>query len=597
MAEQTDDQPSARANDVSGTRVSRRTFLKASGAGALLTGATGGAVVLQESTAYAQRRWAREVDVVVVGGGAAASSAALFAQEAGAEVVVLEKGVVYGGTTAKSAGVFWIPNNFLMRQQGLVDRREDFLRYVARLSFPTLYNAADTERFGMPPDIHALHAVYYDQASATIDALRGPMKALAAEPWLEWQGKPMPDYYAQLPENKAPIGRALIPSRQGDVAGGASLILQLRRALEARQVPILLEHRVVRLVINGVGAVVGVEATNGEGATVAIRARRGVIFGSGGFTSNPEMSLNYLRGPIFGGCTVPTGEGDFVQLSSAVGAKLANMNNAWWWPVILEQALQFRSVPTGYAQNPGDSMVMVNAEGRRVVNEKIQYNERTQAHFVWDPVRSRYPNLITFVVYDESCRERFGAGTGMIIRPGLAAPYVLSGNTLDELAAAIDARLSEIAPRTGGFRLDADFVANLKGTIARFNTFAETGKDLDFHRGEAPIEFAFHGPARGNTMPNITMRPIAATGPYYAVMTAAGTLDTKGGPKTNERAQILNQEERPIPGLYGAGNCVASPAGQAYWAGGGTIGPALTFGAIAGRNAASEAVKDAPIPS
>ena len=597
MAEQANDQTSATANDVSGTRVSRRTFLKASGAGALLTGATGGAVALQESTAYAQRRWTREVDVVVVGGGAAASSAALFAKEAGADVVVLEKGVVYGGTTAKSAGVFWIPNNFLMRQQGLVDRREDFLRYVARLSFPTLYNAADTERFGMPPDIHALHAVYYDQASATIDALRGPMKALAAEPWLEWQGKPMPDYYAQLPENKAPIGRALIPSRQGDVAGGASLILQLRRALEARQVPILLEHRVVRLVINGDGAVVGVEATNGDGATVAIRARRGVIFGSGGFTSNPEMSLNYLRGPIFGGCTVPTGEGDFVQLSSAVGAKLANMNNAWWWPVILEQALQFRSVPTGYAQNPGDSMVMVNAEGRRVVNEKIQYNERTQAHFVWDPVRSRYPNLITFVIYDESCRGRFGAGTGMIIRPGLAAPYVLSGNTLEELAAAIEARLSEIAPRTGGFRLDADFVANLKQTIARFNTFAETGKDLDFHRGEAPIEFAFHGPPRGNTMPNVTMRPIAATGPYYAVMTAAGTLDTKGGPKTNERSQVLNQEERPIPGLYGAGNCVASPAGQAYWAGGGTIGPALTFGAIAGRNAAAEAVKDAPIPS
>src|SRR5205085_5379346 len=114
---------------------------------------------------------------------------------------------------------------------------------------------------------------------------------------------------------------------------------------------------------------------------------------------------------------------------------------------------------------------------------------------------------------------------------------------------------------------------------------------LDFHRGEAPIEWTFHGDPRGNTLPNYLMKPIAATGPYYAVLIGGGTLDTKGGPKINAKAEVLNLDEKPIPGLYGAGNCVASPAGQAYFAAGATIGMAMAFGAVAGRSAAAAPTK------
>jgi succinate dehydrogenase/fumarate reductase flavoprotein subunit len=347
------------------------------------------------------------------------------------------------------------------------------------------------------------------------------------------------------------------------------------------------------LVVNARGETIGLEATSRDGRTVTIRAKKAVVFGSGGFTANPELCLNFLRGPIFGGCTVPTGEGDFVQIGSAAGAKLANMGHAWWWPVILEQALQFRSTPSGISQPPGDSMIMVNRLGRRVVNEKIQYNERTQAHFAWDPHTCSYPNLILFMVYDQFTRERFGETSGLVVRPGLSAPYVLSGQTLDELAAAIDKRLEEIADRTGNCRLGKDFVINLNESIARFNKFAETGTDLDFHRGETPIEIANFGPRRaGNDKPNMMMYPIRTTGPYYAAMTAAGTLDTKGGPKINAKAQVLDVKDKPIPGLYGAGNCIASPAGQTYWAGGGTLGPAITFGGLAGKHAALEPEKE-----
>lgn len=133
---------------------------------------------------------------------------------------------------------------------------------------------------------------------------------------------------------------------------------------------------------------------------------------------------------------------------------------------------------------------------------------------------------------------------------------------------------------------------NLKESIARFNKYAEKGVDEEFHRGEVPIDLAYNGPpAKGHDKPNITMYPISQNGPYYAIILAGGTLDTKGGPKINTRSQILNRDDEPIPGLYGAGNCIGSPAGQAYWAGGGTIGPALTFGYIAANNAVLEPEK------
>jgi hypothetical protein len=200
------------------------------------------------------------------------------------------------------------------------------------------------------------------------------------------------------------------------------------------------------------------------------------------------------------------------------------------------------------------------------------------------------------MVYDQACRERFGATSGLIVRPGLTAPYVLTAQTLDELATVVDRRLAQIADKTGNYRLDPTFASTLKETVARYNQFAIAGKDLDFHRGEAPIEVHFHGDPKGNTFPNPTMRPISDTGPYHAVLIGAGTLDTKGGPKINAKCEVLDVDERPIVGLYGAGNCVASPAGQAYWAAGSTIGPAITFGAIAGRSAANAPTKQATAP-
>jgi succinate dehydrogenase/fumarate reductase flavoprotein subunit len=574
------------------SRVSRRAFLKAAGSGTLLTAATAATVVVEESAAFAERHWDHEADVAVVGSGAAAASAALFAHEGGAKVLMVEKAAIFGGTSRKSGGGYWIPNNYLMKGQGLTDPREDCIRYMARTAYPTLYNPGN-ERLGLPEVEHGLLTAFYDNAAPVLEALRTMGTFDKHVFWVNQDGEFWPDYYAQLPENKAPKGRTLFPAHpDGSRGNGAYMMELMQAAVEKRKIPVLLRHRATRLVVNARGEIVGLEATTDD-RMVAIRARKGVIFGSGGFTSNPELSLSFLRGPIFGGCTVPSGQGDFVHIGAAAGAKLANMANAWWWPVMLEQALQFRSTPGGIGQPSGDSMITVNRFGRRVVNEWIQYNERNQAHFAWDPHTCSYPNLIMFIIYDQFTRDRFAETSGLVVRQGIKAPYILSGQTLEELAAAIDKRLAEVADRTGGFRLDQHFAANLKDTIARFNQFAETGVDLDFHRGEAPIEQANFGKRRpGNDKPNKMMYPIRPTGPYYTVMAAGGTLDTKGGPKINGAAQVLNVDNKPIAGLYGAGNCIAAPAGQAYWAGGSTLGPALTFGALAGRHAAAAGHKE-----
>ena len=571
---------------------SRRKVLKTS-AGASIAGlGTGlfGSVSYAESRAGRKRSWDHESDVVVVGSGAAGSAAALFAHKGGASVLMLEKSFLPGGTTAKSGGRIWIPDNFLMRKQGIKDNRENCLKYMARLSYPTLYNPRD-RHLGLSAGAYDLIATYYDNASPVINELLA-MKALNLEPWLR-AGEPMADYYSDLPENRAPMGRALECPLNPELGGrgGAQMVREFQAALQSRKIPLLLEHRVRKLVIDAAGEVIGLECEHLDDA-VSIRARKGVAFASGGFTHNPEMLRDYVRGPIFGGCASGNAEGDFVYMATAAGAKLANMGHVWGRPLILEQVVENRETPDG-AWLMGDSMIQVNAAGERVTNEMLAYNERNQVHYDWDAVRARYSNLVSFVIYDEQCRQRFGtkySGIAVVLEPGLNASYVISGQTLDDLAGNIRTRLARLAGRIGGFTLDEGFTETLKGTISRFNHLAEKGVDEDFRRGETLYEKQAMTDFMGDTIaargPNTSIAPVDGKGPYYCVMICPGTLDTKGGPKINSNAQVVDYNDNPMPGLYGAGNCIGSPAAQAYWSGGATLGLALTFGAIAGRNAA-----------
>jgi hypothetical protein len=219
-------------------------------------------------------------------------------------------------------------------------------------------------------------------------------------------------------------------------------------------------------------------------------------------------------------------------------------------------------------------------------------------HFVWDPQRGEWTNMLTFMVYDERTANLW-QGFPPLPTQGEPAPHVIDGDTIEELAKNIAARLAQLKPKIGGFQLDSNFGENLKKTIARFNEFAQSGVDPDFHRGDFAYdrEWATFPPTvpsvqwPPNDSKNYTMFPLSPSGPYHAIILVAGTLDTNGGPIINHKAQVIDTENHPIPGLYGAGDCIASPTANAYWGGGSTIGPAMTYGYIAAINATQETEK------
>ena len=545
--------------------------------------------------------WDETYDVVVVGAGAAGFPAALIAAKDASSTVILEKGAEAGGTMKKSAAWYWIPNNTSMRDDGKPDEKKSFIAYCARLSRPQAYNAAD-ERCGMTEWEYETVSALYDNASVANDTLAemGVIKPLYSPA--------IPDYHSTLPEAKAPYGRTLqIDRGDGEMGKGDVLTACFLAACEEWNVPVLVDHRVSGVVMDDDGTVVGVRAST-PGGDRHFHARQAVIFASGGFTHDDELRKNFLPAAIVSGCAAPTNEGDFVHIATALGLPLRNMNFAWMAPIPFEIALQKSPHLSGIFAVPGDSMIWVDKYGNRVVNEKTIYNELAMSFLEYDPEKLEYPRFLMFMVWDQRTMDLFAPDPG----DGPAGPHLalanygnvvyddfhlIKGGTLDELAAAVEARLEKLAPHTGGFELDASFRGNLARSIARYNELAPTGKDDDLHRGENPIELIFNGPEReGNDTGNPTMHPISDKGPYYATIVCAGSLDTKGGPVTNTNGQVLDVDGEPVPGLYAVGNCVANAAGQAYWAGGGTIGPYFAFAYLAGRHAAQQPRREVAAP-
>jgi 3-oxosteroid 1-dehydrogenase len=528
--------------------------------------------------AAAKGRFDAEVDVIVVGSGIAGLATGLFSRWHGNKVLILEKASQLGGTTRKAAFWYWVPNNAAMRAAGMKDPKKDCLRYMARLSRPELYNPK-AAKLGVPEWEYAQYEAIYDNASTATELL-------SEKGALEYRHCDfVPDYWAELPEDKAPKGRVLLPkdARESMSDGGEVAIRTMSAAAKRDGIDIRAGHRVQRLIRNSAGEIIGVEADGAKGKK-RFFARKAVVFCSGGFTHNVELRKNYLSAPIYGGCAALSNEGDFVYIASAVGAQLRNMNYAWMCPIVFEKAMARDPSLSGTFSPSGDSMIYVNKEGRRVANEKLAYNEMAQAFFQWDGARGEYPNLLLIALWDQrsqdhSASDEYGR---FIVPPGTDDSHVIKGADLAALSAAIGKRLARYASATGGLTLAPEFEKTLAETIRRFNGFAASGRDFDFKRGERQVEQLFNGSvAPSPSAPNPTMYPISEQGPYYAALLTGGTLDTKGGPKTNPSGQVVDDQDKPIAGLYGVGNCVASASARAYWAGGGTIGPILGFAYLA----------------
>lgn len=541
------------------------------------------------------------VDVVVVGAGGAGMTAALAAADRGLQTVLIESSQYFGGSTARSGGGVWIPGNYFLYRDGQVEpgdaaaskrylqaivgdevpvvRRDtyidrgpeamDFLRARTPIEFRWVPNYSDyhPERPGgraagrsvepVPLDVGFLGEELqrlqppYTKAPANLiitqadfrrvslgtRTLRGPLtlaKVSGKKAWAGFRNKRMK-------------------------AMGAALACALRKGLIDLGVPVYYETALTDLIIED-GRVAGVRTERGE-----VRARRGVILGSGGFEKNLEMRQKYQPAPITTdwttGAASNTGEGILAGITA--GAGTAFMDDAWWGPSI--------PLPSGpwfcLAERNLPGSIIVNAAGRRFMNEALPYVEAGQAIYAGEA--TGVSHVPSWMILDQRYRNRY-VFAGLPPRqpfPGRWYKFgtIKSADTIEALAEQI-----EVPP------------AELRATLERFNGFARAGVDEDFNRGVSAYDRYYADP---KVKPNPSLHPIDEA-PFYAVKIVPGDLGTKGGLLADERARVLRPDGSVIPGLYAAGNCSSAVMGYTYAGPGATIGPAIVFGYLAAQDLA-----------
>src|SRR5579875_3619222 len=504
-----------------------------------------------------------EYDVVVVGSGAAGMTAALTAQYAGLRAVIVEKAPHFGGSTARSGGGVWIPNNDVLRHDGVTDTPEAARSY--------------------------LHAIVGDVVpSEKIDTYleRGPeaLSFLLAHSPLRMQW--VPDYSDYCPETpggrvggrslepkpfnlkrlgghrtrlepdygKSPLNVAITQadfrwatlmmrtprgvlrvlriglrwiwamlSRKDLAVRGQAFAAALRVGLLEADVPVLLGTALEDLHVED-DAVAGVVVTSGDQQRV-IRARHGVVLACGGFEHNAGMRQQYQRAPIGSDWTVgaKANTGDGILAGERLGAALELMDDAWWGPSIPLTGgpwfcLAERTLPGG---------IMVNARGERFMNEALPYVEAVHRMYGGEYGRGAGPaeNIPCWMVIDQRYRNRY-VFAGVPPRrpfPGrwYKAGVVVRAKTIDELAERI------------GVPANA-----LRATVDRFNAFAHTGTDADFGRGDSGYDRYYGDPT---VKPNPCLSPIDQA-PYYAITIVPGDLGTKGGLRTDVHGRVLRAD-------------------------------------------------------
>ncbi len=534
-----------------------------------------------------------ETDIIILGCGAAGMTAALAAHEAGASVALIEKFDRIGGTAAISGGVIWVPNNPRQQAAGMSDSREEALAYFRALDHGDLVD-------------ETLEA-FVDQGPAALEFLEqaGAMQVALLDGY--------PDYYLDRPGAKPEGGRALdhdlfaltelgewaekitaieelkpMMLRETPLGGGTGIVepeeLQRRvgaqergfgQAMVGRLLKACLDRGIIpmlgvetkRLLHEG-DKITGIEAEQ-DGKPLTLTARRGVIITTGGFEWDEDKCQAFLRGPMDAPASPPTARGDGLALAMESGAKLGNMTQAWWAPTLVTPDAPWpggetRAQPVLIERTVPHS-IMVNRKAERFCNEAANYSALAGAFHAFDPQSYDYPNLPAWLIFDAQYVDRYPIGPRL---PGQPVPdWVVRADSLEALAGELD--------------LDG---AALVATVERFNGHCAAGDDPDFERGTSAYDHFYGDRTREGKA--VTLGAIEQ-GPFYAVEIRMGLLGTNGGPRTDGSARILGHDGEPIPGLYGAGNAIACPTGGIYAGAGGTLGPALTFGYIAGRTAAS----------
>lgn len=557
----------------------------------------------------------QEFDVIVVGSGAGAMLTAIRAADEGLSVLMVEKTGLVGGTSATSGGGIWIPDNFDMPRVGLRDSIEDAYRYVKAcakglasddrvLAYveTARHMAAYLREIGVRYRSMPKYADYYPQMAGALPGGRtmDPVDFNAARLGVEGLNLLRPTNPGQLimgrmtinafeartilaRERKAKLvilwimlrytidypWRRKTP-RDRRLTGGQALLGGLWAALRARKVTVWVEAPLQRLVRDGArvtGAVV-----QRDGVDCIVKARKGVVLAAGGFERNQAMREAHLAQPTDAAWTAtPPGcnTGDTIRAGEAAGGQLHLMSHTWGVPTMqVPKEDRFRGI---FVERSLPGCMVVNARGRRFVNESCPYPEFQQAIYA-DHARTG-ASVPAWIVFDAEFRRKYPIGP---LAPGEAVPDArLRKSWLNVVYWKADT-LAGLAAQIG---VDAN---GLIASAARMNEYARSGKDTEFDRGGNVFD-RYYGDA--SVTPNPNLAPIAR-GPFYAMKLYPGEIGTKGGLLTDRDARVLGAGGEPIEGLYCIGNNSASVMGPAYPGAGSTLGPAMTFGlrAVAAMN-------------
>lgn len=558
-------------------------------------------------------------DVLVVGSGAGGLAAAVTAAKRGLEVLVAEKAPVFGGTTARSGGWLWIPCNPQARAAGVQDSPEaarTYLQHEAGNHFdaarvdaflangPRMVEFMEREtevRFELGPQFSDYHpdapggtpggrsicAAPYDarRLGPEVKRLRPPLDEITMLGMMIGSNRELLHFFNITRSVKSAffVARSLAIFGRDMATQGRAMRLTNGNALAARLakscfdagVTIWTDAPAIALLRDGDGPVTGAMVRR-EGREVRVLARRGVVLAAGGFPQDvARRRALFPHAPTGREHWSPAPEGntgDGLGLAERIGAAVEDRypNAAAWCPVSL---VPRRDGTTGtfphFIDRAKPGVIGVTRQGRRFTNEANSYHDYVQAMV---EACTGETEVASWLIADHPTIRRYGLGWAKPF-PVPIGPYVRNGYL------SRGATLAALAQAAG---IDA---AGLEATVADYNRHAARGEDPEFRRGSTAYN-RYLGDAL--VTPNPCVAPIA-TPPFYALKLVPGDLGTFAGLRATADAQVLDREGRPIPGLYAAGNDLASIMGGNYPGGGITLGPAMTFGFIAANHIAGAA--------